>query len=206
MDVDDFVTIIPQKYKTIYRNKLKDTNNIKYPTMSEIKLKSYEAKLLHPQQYLVYSKHNPSQSPQLLLSKSKVNGHQYISSKRKSCTTGRPSSYDDVNEVIHEILVNRWNEGNPLTKEGLYTWIKQKYSNVECRFTNNVLRADTYPNSLHVYIHIILIKLNFSARKCSISQKIPQDWKSLAIKGAKRIRDRFVEEDVDIVLSADETF
>ena len=39
-----------------------------------------------------------------------------------------------------------------------------------------------------------------------MSQSIPCDWKELAIAGALRVRNRFREEDVEVVIAADETF
>ena len=46
----------------------------------------------------------------------------------------------------------------------------------------------------------------FTNRCYSVSQKNPPNWKELSIAGACRVRKLFKEEDVDVVLSADETF
>ena len=42
------------------------------------------------------------------------------------------------------------------------------------------------------------------AMKLTISQKIPTNWRELAERGARRVRTTFKEENVDVVLAADE--
>jgi len=48
--------------------------------------------------------------------------------------------------------------------------------------------------------------MNFSCRRKSLSQSIPFDWKDKALRGAERVRNIFQEENVEVVLAADETF
>ena len=47
---------------------------------------------------------------------------------------------------------------------------------------------------------------NFYVRKSTVSQGIPRNWRELAIAGALCTRNRFREEDVQVVIAADETF
>ena len=51
-----------------------------------------------------------------------------------------------------------------------------------------------------------LKRMNFSCRRKSLSQSIPFDWKDKALRGAERVRNRSQEENVEVFLSADETF
>ena len=46
----------------------------------------------------------------------------------------------------------------------------------------------------------------FCAQKLTVSQSIQKNWKDLAIEGAARVRKRFEEENVSVVIAADETF
>jgi len=46
----------------------------------------------------------------------------------------------------------------------------------------------------------------FCTRKSTVSQKIPTNWKDLAIEGAARVRQKFKAENVSVVIAADETF
>ena len=60
--------------------------------------------------------------------------------------------------------------------------------------------------SLNTSIARSLDYCGFKARKSSVCQKLPHEWKLLALVGALRVRTKFSEANVDIVLSADETF
>ena len=51
-----------------------------------------------------------------------------------------------------------------------------------------------------------LKRMNFSCRRKSLSQSIPLYWKDKALCGAERVRNRFQEENVEVVLAEDETF
>jgi len=46
----------------------------------------------------------------------------------------------------------------------------------------------------------------YASRKLTISQKIPTNWPELAERGARRVKTTFKEENVDVVLAADEMF
>ena len=60
--------------------------------------------------------------------------------------------------------------------------------------------------SLYTYIRRPLTKFGFTIRNKTVSQSISEDWRSLVKKGAARVLERFNEEDVDVVLAANETF
>ena len=51
-----------------------------------------------------------------------------------------------------------------------------------------------------------MIKAGFHQRATTVSQKIPDNWKTKAIEGAARVRATFLREKVDVVLAADETY
>ena len=61
-------------------------------------------------------------------------------------------------------------------------------------------------NTTSKFIQRVLKRNRFSIRKNSISQSVPVDWRIKAESNAARIRAQFLEEDVDVVINADETF
>ena len=61
-------------------------------------------------------------------------------------------------------------------------------------------------NAYNQFVRQAVAKCGFSDRKESVSQKIPPDWKEKSRSGARRVRKRFLKENVDYILSSDETF
>ena len=61
-------------------------------------------------------------------------------------------------------------------------------------------------SSLAQLLTCVLTSMNFSIRKNTISQKIPVDWRELAKADSVKIGNRFIEEDVEIVVNLDQTF
>lgn len=51
-----------------------------------------------------------------------------------------------------------------------------------------------------------LKSISFTTRKSSIAQKVPDNWKELALVGAEPVRILFLNEKVEVVLAADEIF
>ena len=61
-------------------------------------------------------------------------------------------------------------------------------------------------NTANKFLHCVLKRNQYSVRKNSISQSIPVDWRVKAEDNALRIRNLFKDENVDVVINADETF
>jgi hypothetical protein len=59
---------------------------------------------------------------------------------------------------------------------------------------------------LFIFLKRALDKIGFVSRLTTVSQKIPKDWRSQTEAGAKRIRERLKEENVDVIIASDETF
>jgi hypothetical protein len=114
--------------------------------------------------------------------------------------------YTDAVAFVRDLVETLWNEGNPLSKAAFFSSIRQKYMNTGHDFATGVLKSRNYPNSLHKFAERTLKAINFTCRKSSISPKVPEDWREIAIAGAERVRARFLEEEVDVILAADETF
>ena len=61
-------------------------------------------------------------------------------------------------------------------------------------------------DTLQKFISRTLQRNNWSVYKMTISQSIPVDWRIKSEQNCARIRQRFLKEDVDVVVNADETF
>ena len=49
-------------------------------------------------------------------------------------------------------------------------------------------------------------RIGFSNRKWCIGQAVPEDWYELAIEASKEVREAFKNENVDVVVNADQKF
>lgn len=66
--------------------------------------------------------------------------------------------------------------------------------------------ADGKRTSLTNFVSRTLERINFCARKNSIGQKFPQNWRELAVANSAEIRKLLREANVDVVINADQTF
>lgn len=82
--------------------------------------------------------------------------------------------------------------------------MKSQY--VEGDFHDKFLSKIEYADKLSNFVTRTLQYFNFCVRKSTVSQSIPRSWRELAIAGALRTRNRIREEDVQVVIAADETF
>ena len=73
-------------------------------------------------------------------------------------------------------------------------------------FYDKFLAKIEFADKLCNFVTRTLTYFGFCARKSTLSQSIPKNLKDLAIEGAMRIRKKFAEENVSVVISADETF
>ena len=144
----------------------------------------------------------------LAVAKDRKSLYVRVTDKRIHERQTRTRKYVEVQKFICEIVTTRWNMGMPIPKEDL-----RRLLLVEAKSENWEAWMDTYANGtfeaqkkLTVFLHRAIGKMGFSVRKTTVSQKIPEDWRRLSELGAKRVRERFRDADVDVVLAADETF
>jgi len=95
--------------------------------------------------------------------------------------------------------------GAPLTKIQLQVLLQQHIISIDdvCAI-NNFVKGK--PNTVQKFIMRTLISNNWSVRKITISQSIPVDWRTKAFENTAHIQKKFSEENVDVVVNADETF
>lgn len=128
---------------------------------------------------------------------------------KRICLTTRKKTTKHVfpQQVIEEAVQTRWNMGIPLTISDLSTHVMNACKTEKKKDNKEWLQI--YGNNSTkrtVWLHRAISKIGFSVRKSTISQKVPENWRELAEEGARRVRDKFKKEDVDVVLGADETF
>ena len=112
--------------------------------------------------------------------------------------------YQDVRKVIENEVRDRWLNGIPMTRPDIYRLLKQRY--VSGEFYKKFLAHHESRKKLANFVSRTLDYFGFCVRKSTVSQSIPNNWKDLAMKGAERVRNKFKNEDVSVVISADETF
>jgi len=140
------------------------------------------------------------------LSRNKHNEAFYISKNtERRPGGGRPRKWNDLEECINQKIRYYWECGAPLTSEQLQGIIRQHIiSNCDAAAVNTFVEGK--PNTLHKFISRLLRRNQWSVRKISISQSVPVDWRLKAESNSERIRQKFKDENVDMVINADETF
>ena len=124
----------------------------------------------------------------------------------------RATSFKRVHEYIKDVVNTNWNSGIPLTRDSLrhnliiHVSSKKSYDREFEEFSRTYIVKNDSGKALNTFIGRSLDYCGFKARKSSVCQKLPTDWKSLALEGALRVRTMFREHEVDVVLSSDETF
>ena len=115
-----------------------------------------------------------------------------------------PKKYLDIRNSIEKEVKEKWKSGVPITRPGIYKHLKSQFN--EGDFHDNFLSKVEQADKLSNFVTRTLQYFGFCVRKSTVSQSIPRNWRELAIAGALRIRSRFKEEDVQVVIAADETF
>ena len=124
--------------------------------------------------------------------------YKYLTStcKRSHTNPRKPGKYDEMYTWVEKQLQMGWNSGLPLTMSDLRNSTKVQFPNM----------LDMSANTYNQWVRRAVEKSGFSDRKESVSQKIPPDWKEKSRIGARRVRERFLAENVDYIISSDETF
>ncbi len=137
---------------------------------------------------------------------SKAENSIFITTKTGRCHGGgRQKKWPDLERYIVDQVKMSWEMGTPLTKEQLHYRVLQHIT-TSADTTAIATFVKGKPNTLHKYISRALEGNNWSSRKITISQSVPVDWRSKALENTARIRQKFKDENVDVVVNADETF
>ncbi len=118
---------------------------------------------------------------------------------------GAPRKWTTLEGFIIKAIREAWERGMPLCSYQLIAMF-QHHVMKEGSDDEIKLFVNGKKNTTGKFIQHVLKRNKYSIRKNSISQSVPVDWQMKAESNAARIRAQFLEEDVDVVINADETF
>jgi hypothetical protein len=118
---------------------------------------------------------------------------------------GRPKKWLDIENFIDNRVRYYWECGAPLTSKQLLLLVQQYVISSKNIDAIQVF-VEGKRNTMSKFLSRVLKRRHWSARKISISQSVPVDWRKKAEDNSTRIRERFRSENVDVVVNADETF
>jgi hypothetical protein len=139
----------------------------------------------------------------------------YIRSDSKrimTAPTTRLAKHHEVKKFVKSVIEERWLQGLPITKQELSNLTVKVFGNrkdaasVEFMGTYGQTKKAQSMSKMNVFLGRAIEEAGYSGRKYSISQKIPVGWKDLALEGARRVRETFLRENVNVVIAADEMF
>ena len=116
---------------------------------------------------------------------------------------------------VEKFIVDQWKNGDSTTRESTAEVLRvyvvdnpddeseYKYSNKE--FKKSIL-SQRKKTSLSQFITWCMNRIGFSNHKCCTGQAVPDDWYEQAIAAIKDIRETFKNENMDVVVNADQTF
>eukprot|EP00956_Cyclotella_meneghiniana_P024783 scaffold50391_cov37-Cyclotella_meneghiniana.AAC.1 len=119
---------------------------------------------------------------------------------------GQARAYLAQSQAVEEMVQNRWNEGDPTTRMEVYDMLRCREDCAEGTDFYNSYLAARKGSQLAMFLSRILKRIHFSHRKNSIGQKIPENWRAMAVENVEEVRKVFIEAGVDVVVNADQTF
>jgi hypothetical protein len=118
---------------------------------------------------------------------------------------GRRVKYVMEEAALDNYLETRWEQGNAATIEEINMKMRHMYGKGSTEFSKVVVGN---PERLRKWIARAMERppKRWSNRKLSVCQAIPENWKEVARRDAKHIRDTFIAEGVEAEIAVDETF
>ena len=119
----------------------------------------------------------------------------------------RPVKYPEMHKLVTEYILYGGHSGTPVTRQACYMKIFE-FSGGAGIFYNQYLNPekDTAPAQLCHWLTRTLKRIDFSERKETISQNIPDNWKELSKEFSKNALDYLRKNAVDLAVTADQTF
>ena len=121
-----------------------------------------------------------------------------------SAKLGPPIKYPAQNNFVSTLVKERFERGDPASFAEVMVALRIKYlgAAAEEEF-QTLIKKD---HSLRVWLRRVLKRIRYSESLGTISQKVPTDWLVVARTSSARIRQAAVDNSVDNILNADETF
>ena len=176
-------------------------------------LQVYRQKITSVQTQLVFHKHKTSHQKLRYIAKKNddvfyLKKQQVRIHKRNS----RPTIFREIHQFIKESCESSWERGIPMTRDTLKRNTIIQFSGPKLmdydikQFFKTYVHKDDRGKALNTFICRSLDYCGFTARKSTVCQKIPPDWRKQAFMGALRVRESLRDLGAEIILSADETF
>jgi hypothetical protein len=142
---------------------------------------------------------------------SKSSSIVYIRENTRTVGSGRKVKYPVEEEFLISSISAAWEVGNPLSRPEIYLELMREVGNSDGQFlpatefaTAMSLNSGSISSSLSQWVKRRLEGNNWSLRKESVSQKVPEDWFRLALSACETIRASL--KDCDVIINADEVF
>jgi hypothetical protein len=133
-------------------------------------------------------------------------GHNCPTKRVERSDSGKPRSWIDQAKAVEQFVQGRWDGGDPVTRQETYDMLRVHDDCGEGTPFFNSFFAPNKSAALAGFLTRCLDRMNFAVRKNSIGQKVPEDWRELAVANVEEIRKALQEANVDIVVNADQTF
>ena len=119
---------------------------------------------------------------------------------------GVPRKWILENQFVANFIRRQWELGDPATRESIVTELRLDVLNRENNEFHNSYLAAGKEAQLSRFVTDVIKREGFAVRKKSIGQTVPDNWREQAVEAAEIFRSVLKEEDVDDVVSADQTF
>ena len=120
---------------------------------------------------------------------------------------GRRVKYNIMCKKITDYILTGWHSGAPVSRQACYTKCR-----LWCNKDDEFYKQYVDPNKSSARIQLchwltrLLKRIGFSSRKETVSQKIPNDWKEQSVAFSQNILKYFRDNNIDVVVCADQTF
>lgn len=120
--------------------------------------------------------------------------------KSKRSDAGAARKFSGQEAFLINFVKQRWDDGDPIGKIELQTEISAREDCAEGTDFFNAYLAPGKESGWSKWIGWVLKRHDFSLRKNSIGQTVPENWRELSEACAKKIRERMAEEGVNVVV------
>jgi hypothetical protein len=116
---------------------------------------------------------------------------------------GAPIKHQEQSAWLAQLITDRFQRGDPMTRPEVYRAMRYRWNKEASESFRKIINDNS---KLRIWVTRLLARINYSDRIGSISQKVPENWESIAKETTARIRERSVALNVDNVFNMDETF
>ena len=123
---------------------------------------------------------------------------------RNDC--GKSRAYKIQAKAVEQFVQERWNSGDPATRNEVYDMLRIRDDCAQDTEFFKSMFSSGKQSCLSNFVTRCLDRIHFTVRKNSIGQKVPVNWRELALADSTKIKQVFKEAQVDIVINSDQTF